>query len=486
MAILTYIVPCYNREKEIIETLDSIKSSKLNDFECIIVNDGSTDSSESVINDFIANDKRFKLLSFKKNYGPSKARNLALKNASGKYILPIDSDDLVEREYGYNGVNFLENNLEYSLYYGRVCYVKDGKETIPPIGYISYGRMLINDCITVSGIYRRDKALEIGGYDENLIAMEDFDFWIRYLYHNDKIKFSDEVGFKYRIHNNSRHFSKTNDEINRVRHQISIKNRYIYDEFLNAKRNILIDVIIPCHEKDYDTLSLCLRSIYENIEDEIKDIFIVSKETAKVKEICEEYKCTFINEEEYMGFSPKDMTRIREDKRGWLFQQLIKLKGNIGTCKNYLVIDADVLLIKKYKFINNDLTPNFIMSNMTPHKTYDIMNEKLTGYINTEKEKEKLNFVSDKMLFNINYIKQLQRKIEKHTKEKTWMDAIINNFDNDVDYSFSEFQLYGAFMKDKPHTKSYPLENHIKKPKNKTYEELRKIFRDTSAVTFFN
>ena len=250
---------------------------------------------------------------------------------------------------------------------------------------------------------------------------------------------------------------------------------------MNTLNSKMIDVIIPCHKKDYDTLPLCIRSIRENVEDEIKDIFIISKSCKEIKDICSKYKCKFIDEIQYMGFSPEDLTTIIKRCRGWLFQQLIKLKGNPGICENYLVIDSDVLIVKKYKFLNEDLTPNFFMLPVYSLDYYHNTNKKLIGY----RRKENDSFISDKMIFNVNTIKELQNKIEQYTKEN-WMTAIINNFNNVEVFSFSEFELYGTYYElNKNCNKIYPLEKHMSKKFLGTYEDCINKFKDFNSITFY-
>ena len=236
MPILSFIVPCYNSESSVSSTIYSISGCSLDDFECIIVDDGSTDNTVSIISDLISDDDRFILVCLNRNYGVAKARNIALDMSIGKYILPIDSDDTVVADYPLNGVRFLEANDDYSLYYGAVKYVGDGGGKVAPCGYKSYKRMLLFDSITVSGIYRREHAIEVGGYNETLEAMEDYDFWIRYLYHNDKVMLSDEVCIEYTIHSGSRHQSKSSEELDAVLMKIKELNRGIYDEYFRKKK----------------------------------------------------------------------------------------------------------------------------------------------------------------------------------------------------------------------------------------------------------
>lgn len=229
--LLSIIVPCYNSEKYIKETLESIKNQEFQDWECIIVNDGSTDQSENIIKDFIKDDCRFKLISTENN-GVGKARNIALQNAQGKYILPIDSDDLLVSDFTQKGIAFLEQYPNKSLFGGSVEYFGEDKEpSVFPCFWINYQFMLKQDTIWVSAIYRKDRALEIGGYNETLEGHEDYEFWIRYLYHNDKIKIIRDVGFKYRQRKDSRHNSLNKEKLLDLKQQIRILNKEIYEEY---------------------------------------------------------------------------------------------------------------------------------------------------------------------------------------------------------------------------------------------------------------
>lgn len=97
MTEISIIVPIFNVEKYILECLKSIQNQTLCDFEVILIDDGSIDSTPVLIKDFILKDKRFKLFS-KKNKGAWSARNEGLKKAKGKYIIFLDSDDTFNPE----------------------------------------------------------------------------------------------------------------------------------------------------------------------------------------------------------------------------------------------------------------------------------------------------------------------------------------------------------------------------------------------------
>jgi len=91
---ITVIIPIYNDELYLSDALESISRQTFTDFECVCVNDGSTDKSEDIIDGFVKNDNRFLKIN-KKNGGVSSARNSGLDNARGEYVFFMDHDDLI-------------------------------------------------------------------------------------------------------------------------------------------------------------------------------------------------------------------------------------------------------------------------------------------------------------------------------------------------------------------------------------------------------
>ncbi|MFV8354043.1 glycosyltransferase family 2 protein [Flavobacterium sp. XS2P14] len=93
-SLVSVIIPCYNQDQFLAETLQSVFDQTYSNWECIIVNDGSTDNSESIILDWIQRDKRFQYCKTK-NSGVSAARNYGLRIAQGEYVQFLDADDLL-------------------------------------------------------------------------------------------------------------------------------------------------------------------------------------------------------------------------------------------------------------------------------------------------------------------------------------------------------------------------------------------------------
>lgn len=95
--LISIIVPIYNAEKYLKECIESIQNSLYSNLEIILVNDGSTDNSKSIIHEYSKKDKRIIVIN-QENSGPSAARNTGLKYATGQYIAFVDSDDFVDKE----------------------------------------------------------------------------------------------------------------------------------------------------------------------------------------------------------------------------------------------------------------------------------------------------------------------------------------------------------------------------------------------------
>ena len=98
MKKISVIIPVYNAEKTIRRCLESIMSSEYEEYEVIVVDDGSTDNSASILFEYANRDRRVKIIN-QPNSGPSIARNKGLELAEGEIIAFVDSDDYVRNDY---------------------------------------------------------------------------------------------------------------------------------------------------------------------------------------------------------------------------------------------------------------------------------------------------------------------------------------------------------------------------------------------------
>lgn len=207
-----------------------------------------------------------------------------------------------------------------------------------------------------------------------------------------------------------------------------------------------IDIIIPVVEKDLTILPLCLEGVRRNVNNRVQDIYIVAPRNCRIESFCKENGCCYIDEESVLRFAPRSLNLIINDgmnRSGWLFQQLLKMSGNIGSCNNFLCIDADHVLIQPHTFLAFDSSPVFYMSSEM-HIPYYEMIKRISSIHNFSL----LSYVSHKMLFNKEQLRLLHSDIEKNTG-KIWYQGIYDNYDRQERSGFSEFELYGSFVKNK-------------------------------------
>jgi len=209
--VISIIVPCYNQAEFLSATLDSVLEQTATNWECIIVNDGSTDNTEVIAKDYVAKDDRF-IYILQQNNGSSSARNTGIKQAKGEYILPLDADDLIGSTYIEKALKAYDDNKNLRLVYCRANKFGVENHFWDLVPY-SYQNLLINNCIFCSAIYRKSSWQEIGGYNVNFKSgLEDWDFWIRLLDLQSEVYQIPDVLFYYRIKQISRNNSIENND----------------------------------------------------------------------------------------------------------------------------------------------------------------------------------------------------------------------------------------------------------------------------------
>lgn len=152
--LVSIVIPVYNAEKYIEETLKSVYAQTYTNFEVLLINDGSTDCSVSIISKYTKKDERFVLINLCKNKGVSNARNVGIDRAKGEYIAFLDSDDLWYKEKLEKQVAFmLQNDYDFSsTSYNMINDNKDYLKTIKPDFELTYLDLLHGNqiaCFTV-------------------------------------------------------------------------------------------------------------------------------------------------------------------------------------------------------------------------------------------------------------------------------------------------------------------------------------------------
>lgn len=196
--VIAIIVPCYNQGQFLDETLQSVIDQSFEGWECIIVNDGSTDNTEQIALQWCEKDKRFTYLKTLNN-GLSAARNSGIRHAKTEFILPLDSDDIIAPNYISLALNEFRKEKSVKVVYSYA--EKFGEEigllNLAPFNLFNLSR---NSTMFCSSIYRKIDWEQVGGYDEKMFyGWEDWEFWIAILKNGGTVKRIDEVCFYYRI-----------------------------------------------------------------------------------------------------------------------------------------------------------------------------------------------------------------------------------------------------------------------------------------------
>ncbi|NET83836.1 MAG: glycosyltransferase [Moorea sp. SIO1F2] len=184
MPKVSVVIPTYNAMTYLPKTIDSVFNQTYDDFEVIVVNDGSTDNTEQWISQIA--DPRVKLISQANQGLASAARNKGIANARGDYIAFIDADDLWEPTKLEKQLSVLEENPDVGLVYTWVAYINEtGKPTGRVFEHHAEGNVWeklvehnIVECGSVAMV-RRHCFESLGVFDQTLRAAEDWDMWLR-------------------------------------------------------------------------------------------------------------------------------------------------------------------------------------------------------------------------------------------------------------------------------------------------------------------
>lgn len=200
---LSIIIPCFNSEATIESSLESVLNQNFHDWEAIIINDGSTDLTEEIALKWVKKDNRFSCFS-KQNEGLGKARNYGISKAKGIYILPLDSDNQLIKNFSREAINVFEKKDEVGVIYGHAEYFGD-KIGLWKVDKYDLKKILYDNYIDACAIYRKKLVEKVGGYDENMPFQgnEDWELWLAFGALDVKFYHLNKITFKYFVSSNS-------------------------------------------------------------------------------------------------------------------------------------------------------------------------------------------------------------------------------------------------------------------------------------------
>ena len=185
--MISVILPVFNSEKYVAQTIESVLKQSFADFEFIIIDDASTDKSLKIIKKYARKDSRIRVITNDINLGIGGSRNIGLEIARGEYMAVADSDDISLPERFAKQVQFLEKSPDYCGLGTEVIYI-DPEGSPLHVGSHYYSNEQINDQLLLgngdaiphpSFICKTDILQKIGGYDATFIGAEDLDLYLR-------------------------------------------------------------------------------------------------------------------------------------------------------------------------------------------------------------------------------------------------------------------------------------------------------------------
>jgi glycosyltransferase involved in cell wall biosynthesis len=254
---ISVITACHTHGKYINEMLDSVLAQTFQNFEIIIVNEGSTDETQGILN-LITHDK-IKVLHTENN-GPAAARNHAIHYSKGAIIMNLDADDRISNGLLGKAYDIFTSNPDAGIVYcDAECFgAKTGRFEI---GEYTPESMLFDNRIIADAFFRKKDWELAGGYSGELIyGLEDWDFWLKLIEaEKEVVKIPGETVY-YRTYKNSRHSRsgrRKNDRMMMIRSLNTIFQRHkkLYARYPDAFNHF------SAIEKKLDNENLIIRQI---------------------------------------------------------------------------------------------------------------------------------------------------------------------------------------------------------------------------------
>ncbi len=206
MPLVSIIIPAFNSENTVKETIESVLNQTWTDWEIILVNDGSQDSTLEIVNNI--NDNRLKIFTYS-NGGANASRNRGLSHASGEFVSFLDADDLWTPDKLESQFKALQENPEAAVAYSWTNSIDETGNFLRRGSYITangdiYTKLLLIDFIESGSnpLIRRAALANVGDFDESLAAAQDWDMWLRLAAQYHFVAVS-SVQILYRVSNNS-------------------------------------------------------------------------------------------------------------------------------------------------------------------------------------------------------------------------------------------------------------------------------------------
>ena len=219
--MISVVMPVYNGEKYLKQSIESVIRQSYKEWELIIVNDCSTDSSRDIMQSYADIDSRIRIVDNSSNLKLPMSLNAGFREARGNYLTWTSDDNLYKANALEELAGYLENNPEIGLVYSDMDFV-DASLNFIREQCLEPQMLLYADCVGASFMYRREVLDKVGEYDPNMFLVEDYEYWIR-ISEQFKIGHLNKNLYTYRVHDSSLTGTRKKD-INKQLYKLRIKH----------------------------------------------------------------------------------------------------------------------------------------------------------------------------------------------------------------------------------------------------------------------
>lgn len=226
LPVVSIIIPTYNQRAFICETIDSVLAQQYACWECIIVDDGSTDNTKQAVQKYSL-EPRIRYI-YQENQGVCVARNNGVFLATGKYVLFLDSDDKISPNFLQGSVDAMEVNEQIKVVAPSVqLFGLYNRPYVLPRFTIE--RLMGRNIFIMSSLCRREDIIRIGGFNNNMKnGLEDWDFWLSILENGGDVIYLKDILFYYRIRKKSRNRSISKEDLALLRKRIYLNHLHLF------------------------------------------------------------------------------------------------------------------------------------------------------------------------------------------------------------------------------------------------------------------
>ena len=233
MSKVSIVLPCYNGEKYLRESINSIIKQTYKDWELIIVDDCSTDKTLEIANEYMQNDSRIKVIHNESNCKLPRSLNIGFENATGEFLSWTSDDNIYYPQAIQTMVDALEREQRYYCVRADMDIIDNDGNVIENLAVFDNAEMFRYNCFGACFLYRRCVQEEIGLYNTDFFGVEDYEYWLRMMTRFGDILSIDKTLYQYRRHSAS--LSETRRRM--VRQQLNRMRLQFIDSILEKLRD---------------------------------------------------------------------------------------------------------------------------------------------------------------------------------------------------------------------------------------------------------